>query len=166
MRENFYTVLVLRMQKKCKWVSKTNVKNMPTSRIIFLGGGGCLQCVHGEWVTRRWGRVAHNFSSVRREQSHKTAWQCTSWLQTLDTYFFFTKIQCLVQWWDKFFSFISGCVEVRCTPSAAGVRCRRRCQMCGSYLFIYASLHNYILRIPSSLTSHWLSDRLPRVGKI
>lgn len=123
--------------EKCKWVSKTNVTNIPTPRIF--------RCVHGTWVARRWGGVAHNLSSVLREQSHKTAWQCTSWARTFDTNFFLTKLQSLVQWWIKCFSFNSGHAKARCTPSATHVRCTRRSQ---NYVLSIRRMAPYLFTLP------------------
>jgi len=49
----------------------------------------------------------------------------TIWLQTLDTTFFYAKIQALVPQWDKC-SNVSGDMEVSCALSAMNVPCEYR----------------------------------------
>ena len=51
----------------------------------------------------------------------------TSWLQILDTSFFYARMQALMQWWDKWLNVNCDYVEVSCVPCHVCTEVRIKC---------------------------------------
>ena len=89
----------------------------------------------------------------------------TSWLQTLDTYFFYAGIHALVRRCDNYLCDSGVYVEVWCVPSATRTQCTHRSKIKGLGIRLFVAI---FLKIPSPFkgTPLWVLAWLWRYGSI